>query len=290
MRQKAVKPRCQYSLLKRASCASSRFTFWGNPLAWQCCAGPSGGYGVCRSRSPDTGHRMWPWTVGSQRSSWSIPLAIPKKGEADLTRWIPWAGNPVGLHRSHHVRKGQQQTQASLTLPLLRGVVEEPLASSKGTLWYNRRHFADASSLLLSKPPGENQAQLKRAGMAIANMWLFQHFNVYISLSKVSWDLAKRGKGAKELRAQAKTKSRPVLAADDHTVFDTAGYSRESSGRAEHSSSEQPSVLQWSIWMQMLFCPGKKIHLTNLNMLPQRENYLLLMILLVLFFSTDWGD
>lgn len=150
----------------------------------------------------------------------------------------------MGLHRNHHVRKGQQQTQASLTLPLLRGVVEEPLASSKGTLWYNRRHFADASSLLLSKPPGENQAQPKRAGMAIANMWLFQHFNVYISLPKVSWDLAKRGKGAKELRAQAKRKSRPVLAADDHTLFGTAGYSRELS--AELNTAALSNLLCFS--------------------------------------------
>lgn len=77
----------------------------------------------------------------------------------------------------------------------------------------------------LSKPPGENQAQPKRAGMAITNTGWFQHFNVYISLSKVSWDLAK---GAYELRAQAKRKSRPVLAADDHTPFDTVGCSRES--------------------------------------------------------------
>lgn len=80
--------------------------------------------------------------------------------------------NPMGWKPCPHVRKGQQQTQAGLTLPLLRGVVEEPLASSRVTLWYNRRPSADASSLLLSRPPGENQAQPKRA---ITNTGWFQH-------------------------------------------------------------------------------------------------------------------
>lgn len=160
---------------KGASRANSRLASWGNPLAWQCHAGPSSSYSVCRSHLPDTESRVWPWTMGSQCSSWSIPLAVPTKGEADLTRWTPWAGNPVGWHRSHHIRKGQQQTQAGLTLPLLRGDVEEPLASSRVTLRYNRRPVADTSSLLLSKPPGENQAQPKRAGVAITNTGWFQH-------------------------------------------------------------------------------------------------------------------
>lgn len=101
---------------------------------------------VFRSYSPDTEHRVWPWTMGRQYSSWIIPLAIPKKGEADLTRGIPWAGNPLGFCRSNHDRKSQQQTQAGLTLPLLREVVEEPLASSKVKLWCNRRPFADTST------------------------------------------------------------------------------------------------------------------------------------------------
>lgn len=88
MRQKAVKPRCHYSLIKWTSLTNSGFASWGNPLAWQCHAGLSSSYRVCRSHLPDTEHRAWPWTMGSQYSSWSIPLAIPVKGEADLTRWI----------------------------------------------------------------------------------------------------------------------------------------------------------------------------------------------------------
>lgn len=128
MRQKAVNSRCLYSLVKWTSCANSRFVSWGNPQTWQCHAGPSSSYCVCRSYWPDTECRVWPWTM---YSSWSIPLAMPKKGAAELTRWIPWAANLGGLHRCHHDRKGQQQTQAGLTLPLLREVVEEPLASSK---------------------------------------------------------------------------------------------------------------------------------------------------------------
>lgn len=55
------------------------------------------------------------------------------------------------------------------------------------------------------------------------------HLDVYISLSKVSWDLAKKGKGANDINAQEqrKEKTRLIFTADPHTSISIVGRSRE---------------------------------------------------------------
>lgn len=124
--------------------------------------------------------------------------------------------------------------------------------------------------------------------MAIGNTWWFQQFNVYISLLKVNWNFAKRRKAANELRAQARRKSRPVLAADNHTPFGTVGYSRELSTELNIAALSSLLCFGEASECRCSSALGKNPkHLTNLNMLPQREDYLLLMILLMLFSSTD---
>lgn len=155
------------------------------------------------------------------------------------------------------------------------------------TLWYNRRPFADACSWanLLVKI----RHSPERAGMAIANTWWFQHFNIYISLSKVSWNSAKRVKGANKLRAQAKRKSRPVLVADDHTPFGTVGYSRDLSTELNIATLSGILCFSEASECRCSSALGKNASHKSKHVTSKRRLFITNDTTNALF-STDWGD